>query len=97
MYLVFDFIEHEFDFVDTKEKAIANIKEVLQLYKNDASTDGWPEDIVGSIGYAKVEARSKVTKIEKKSDVGEDDWPYDYDEIWHVDLVDEAEERDKEE
>ncbi len=89
MYLVFDFIEHEFDFVDTKEKAIANIKEVLQLYRNDASTDGWPEDIVGSVGYAEIKADSRVTKTVKKSDFGEDDWPYnsDFDEIWYVDLV----------
>ncbi len=96
MYLVFDFIEHEFDVVDTEKEAIKKAGEALQFYKDGASTDGWPEDIVGSVGYAEIKADSRVTKTEKKSDVGEDDWPYDYDEIWYVDLVDKAEVKEEE-
>ena len=87
MYLVFDFIEQEFDVVDTEKEAIERAEEILQSYRNDAPTDGWPDDIVESIGYAKIKARTRVTRVETKSDAGEDNWPYDFDEIWYVDLV----------
>ena len=91
MYIVFDLIENEFEVVDTEKEAIKLSEKYLKSYGDEAPTDGWPEDIVDSIGYAKIKARSKVTKTEKKSDFGEDDWPYnaDFDEIWYVEIVDE--------
>ncbi len=87
MYIVFDLIESEYAFVDTKEKAIKGANEFLQVYKDEASTEGWPEDIVSSIGYAEIKADSRVTKTEKKSDFGDEPWPYLHDEIWYVDIV----------
>ena len=87
MYLVFDRIENELALVDTEKQASAKAEEFLQYYRDEAAADGWPEDIVGSIGYAEIKADSRVTKTEKKSDVDEEDWPYFYDEIWYVDLV----------
>ncbi len=89
MYIVFDLIENEFEVVDTEKEAITLSEKYLKSYGDEAPADGWPEDIVDSIGYAEIKARSKVTKTVKKSDVGEDDWPYDFDEIWYVDIVDE--------
>ncbi len=87
MYIVFDFINSEFDLVETEKLASAKAKEALEFYRGEAATDGWPEDIVGSVGYAEIKADSRVAKIEKKSDVGEDDWPYEYDEMWYVVLL----------
>ena len=87
-YLVFDLIEKEFEFTDSEEKAKGIAEGWLEYYRVDAADDGWPEDIVGNVGYAEVKFSSKVTKTEKRED-NPDDWPYLYDEIWHVDLKEE--------
>jgi len=88
MYIVFDFIEREFDFVDTEKQAKEKAEKALNYYRDEAATDGWPEDIEKSIGYAKVKMQSKITKTIKRKDYREDEWPYgDFDEICYVDLV----------
>jgi len=87
MYLVFDLIEHDFELVDTEKEASIQAEKYLQSYRDEAATDGWPEDIAGSVGYAEVKVNSQVTKTEKKSNIGEEDWPYSFDEIWYVDLT----------
>lgn len=87
MYIVFDFINRDFDFVGTEKQAEEKAEEALNYYRGEAATGGWPEDIEKSIGYAKIIAQSKITKTEKKEDCDEEDWPYDFDEICYVDLV----------
>ena len=87
MYIVFDLIESEYAFVNTHKEAKDKADEWLKHYQEHAQSDGWPEDIADSIGYAKIIAQSKVTKTEKKSDYGDEPWPYLHDEIWYVDIV----------
>ena len=85
-YIAFDLIEKEFELAETEEKAKGIAEGYLEFYRVDAAVDGWPEDIVGKVGYAEVRESTKVTKTEKRED-NPDDWSYQYDEIWHVDLV----------
>ena len=87
MYIVFDAIENEFEFVHTEKQAKDKAEEFLQLYRDEAPDNGWPEDIVDTISYAKIIVSSKVTKIDKFSHVDKEPWPYAFDEIWYVDLV----------
>jgi len=87
MYIVFDLIEPEYAFVHTEKQAKDKADEFLNLYRDEAESDGWPEDIEKSIGYAKVVAQSKVTKTETKDDYGDEPWPYLHDEIWYIDIV----------
>ena len=86
MYIVFDFVNNDFDFMDTEKQAKKQAEETLEYYRGEAATDGWPDNIEKSIGYAEVKMMSKITKTETKEEYGED-WPYDFDEIWHIDLV----------
>lgn len=81
-WLVFDFIEHEFDLVGTEELAIKSANEILEIYRSDAC-EGWHEDMAGSIGYAEVKAISKMINLQKKDDFDENEyWPGgDNDEI----------------
>ena len=87
MYIVFDVIESEYVFVDTEDQAKEKAGEFLKYYQEQAQDDGWPEDIVSSVGYAKVIADSQITKTETKADHGDEPWPYLHDELWYVDIV----------
>ncbi len=88
-WLAFDRLEGEYEFTDTEEEAKAEAKGMLKYYTDEASDEGWPEDIEGAIGYAEIKVITKSTLIEKKSDYAGEDWPWnpDHDEIWEVKLV----------
>lgn len=64
-WLIFNCIDDEFELVDTEEKADSKAREILSCYANIAHVDGWPDGIEGSIGYARVQMSTKITKIEK--------------------------------
>ena len=87
MYIVFDLIESEYVFVDTEQAAKDQADKWMKHYKDGAWDEGWPEDIEGSVGYAKIIADSRVTKTETKADYGDEPWPYLHDEIRYVDIV----------
>jgi len=87
MYIVFDMIESEYVFVHTEKQAKEQADKWLKHYQEEAQSDGWPEDIVSSVGYAKIIADSQVTKTETPADYGDEPWPYLYDEIWYIDIV----------
>jgi len=64
-WIVFNFIDDYFELVETEEEAEGKAREILECYSRDIPNDKWPEDIEGSIGYAKVRMSTKITKIEK--------------------------------
>ncbi len=64
-WLIFNNIDDEFDLVDTEDQAWKGAGEILARYTAACDADKWPEHIEGSIGYAKVQMSTKITKIEK--------------------------------
>ncbi len=75
---------------DTAEEAEAAAKTARDAYRDDASGDGWPENIEQLVMWGEVKEAPVIGKRETKAEYEADgeEWPYDnaWDEIYDVQL-----------
>ncbi len=65
-YIVFDLFEYEVIYKETEEEAIKEVENILDHYRDYASSDGWPEDFEDQVGYAKVVASNKQIDVQTR-------------------------------
>ena len=89
----FDEQEGEFNFFETEEEARKDAEDALDYYRDNAGSDGWPEN-EQCVGYGKLSALPVRCDIEtreeweKEHDPEDDPWPYpDFDEVYDLQLA----------
>ena len=83
-YFAYDETNYDFKFFETEEEAKKAAENYLEYYAEDASSEGWPEDI--NICYGKIMAQTIKKIIEEKKDYTDEEWgdmgySEEYDEI----------------
>ena len=73
-YFSFDRFEGEYDFHETEKEAKESAENYLQTWRDEATDDGWPEDMENYIGYGKLFGISKETYRHDKKDFTEEEW-----------------------
>ena len=73
-YFAYDQYNGEYEFYDTEEEAKKAAEAFLQYYADDASGDGWPDDLTGSIGYGKVVSETEEEVTAEKKDFSDEEW-----------------------
>lgn len=89
-YFSWDFDGDGFQFWETAEEAKADAEAALQLYRDDASTDGWPEDIETLVLWGEIKERPWRGKAETRAayEADGEEWPYSdaFDEVYDLQL-----------
>ncbi len=77
-WIAFDLFEHDFEMVEDEKRARAIAERWLDDYRQDAPSDGWPEDMEGLIGCAQVRTATVETKCETQEEykARDEEWPY---------------------
>ena len=73
-YFAFDQYNGDYEFYDTEEEAKKAAEGFLQYYADDASIDGWPEDLTDSIGYGKVISTTRAEVTADRKDFTDEEW-----------------------
>ena len=73
-YYSFDRIEGDFKLHETREEAKASTEKSLQLWREEAINDGWPEFMGYMIGYGKTIGLSTQTIEAEKKDYTDEEW-----------------------
>jgi len=74
-FFAFDLINGDHDFFETQEEAKVAAEKFLAYYKDNASQDGWPEDISFSIGWGEIkEVVGEEKIIAEKKNFTDEEW-----------------------
>ncbi len=82
-YFSFDSINGDYDFHETEEEAKQEAEKALDFYRDNASSDGWPDGFSESIGYGKLIGLIQTAWTRKKEDYTEEEWDeFGYNEVF---------------
>ena len=74
LWFAFDDINGNHEYYDTEEEAKKVAERFLEGYTDAASSDGWPEDFEGAIGYGKITMQTKEKVVAEKKDYTDEEW-----------------------
>ena len=73
-FFSYDLQNGEFLLHATEEEARTEAQGSIEYYRDEATDDGWPDDMTGTIGYGKLIQEVVTTNELKKSDYTEEEW-----------------------
>ncbi len=72
--MAFDIENGDYELYETEKEARETAEKFLEIYREESSSEGWPEDLEGRIGYCKVIADTVCKVVAKKENFTDDEW-----------------------
>ena len=73
-WFVYDKINNEFEVVESGDQAREEAEQFLKYYRDNACSDGWPEDMRHAVGYGPVIVSSDYEIIASRDDYTDSEW-----------------------
>lgn len=90
-WFAYDRVNGDYEIFETEAEAIEAAEKFLKYYREEATQDGWPEDLEGNVGYGEIKVHTVSNEIANKKDYTDEEWEeegysLDFDKIVEFDL-----------